>query len=77
MDDTKRCAEIALDIPASLRGDKLVRVNVSVWHKADVLKASPNVRFSAYRGHRKPFALIASSRRRTGDVMLNDLMFAQ
>jgi hypothetical protein len=36
--------------------------NVCFWHKADVLKASPNVRFSAYCGHRKPFVRIASSR---------------
>jgi hypothetical protein len=27
-----------------------------------MLKASPDVRFSAQRGHRKPFARIASSR---------------
>jgi len=27
--------------------------------QADVLKAGPDVRFWTYRGHRKPFALIA------------------
>lgn len=51
MDDAKRCAEIALDIPASLRADKLVRVNVSVWPIASFRSDAEFGRYRRICGH--------------------------
>src|SRR6476646_666640 len=40
---------------AAVRGSFISKAtyHVAYWHKADVMKASPDGRFSAHRGHRK------------------------